>query len=126
MENGKLNSGPRRNILMEKVVAFSVRIVKAEHYLRNSRHEMVISKQILRSGTSIGANCTESQNAQSKADFVNKLSIALKEADETKYWLRLLKEGNYITEDMENSMMADLNEICALLVTIIRTTKSKA
>ena len=125
MENKPIHNGPRRNVLMEKVTAFSVRMVKAEQYLKNTKQEKVMSKQILRSGTSIGANCTEAQNAQSKADFINKLSIALKEADETKYWLHLLKEGNFITDEMFNSTMADIKEICALLVTIIKTTKSK-
>ena len=125
MENGQLNSGPKRNVLMEKVTAFSVRIVKAEQYLRLTKHEMVMSKQVLRSGTSIGANCTEAQNAQSKPDFVHKLSIALKEADETKFWLRLLREGGFITKEMFDSMMTDVSEICALLVTIIKTTKDR-
>ena len=110
---------------MEKVTAFSIRIVKAEQYLRITKHELVMSKQVLRSGTSIGANCTEAQNAQSKADFVHKLSIALKEADETKFWLRLLREGDFISEEVFNSMINDVTEICALLVSIIKTTKDR-
>ena len=125
MENGQLHSGPKRNVLMEKVTAFSIRIVKAEQYLRITKHELVMSKQVLRSGTSIGANCTEAQNAQSKADFVHKLSIALKEADETKFWLRLLREGDFISEEVFNSMINDVTEICALLVSIIKTTKDR-
>ena len=115
----------KENILINKTEAFSIRIINAEKYLRTQQKVTVISKQILRSGTSIGANTAESQNAQSPSDFVHKLSIALKEADETKYWLNLLKGGNYISQEMHQSMINDLKEIIALLTTIIKTTKQK-
>ncbi|MBQ2540834.1 MAG: four helix bundle protein [Paludibacteraceae bacterium] len=115
----------RENVLIQKTEAFSIRIVNAERYLRTQKKERVISNQILRSGTSIGANCAESQDAQSPSDFVHKLSIALKEADETKYWLNLLKGSHYISEESYISMMKDLKEILALLTKIIKTTKEK-
>ena len=124
MENGQWKI-MKENVLINKTEAFSIRIIHAEKYLRTQKKETVMSKQILRSGTSIGANAAESQNAQSPADFVHKLSIALKEADETKYWLNLLNGGGYISQEAYSSIMADLKEILALLTTIIKTTKIK-
>ncbi len=124
MENGEWKI-MKENAIINKTEAFSIRIINAEKYLRIEKKEKVMSKQILRSGTSIGANCAESQNAQSPSDFVHKLSIALKEADETNYWLRLLKGSNYIPENAYISIKNDLNEIIALLTTIIKTTKQK-
>lgn len=124
MENGKWRI-IKDNVLLNKTEAFSIRIINAEKYLRTQKKETIMSKQILRSGTSIGANTAESQNAQSPSDFVHKLSIALKEADETKYWLKLLYGSQYIQEDAYKSMSTDLNEIIALLTTIIKTTKNK-
>ena len=115
----------KKNVLDEKCMLFAVRIVKFYQYLCTDKKEYVLSKQILRSGTSIGANVRESQNAQSKADFANKLNIALKEADETQYWLELLKMSDIITEDHFNSLNQDLSEIIALLITSIKTVKSK-
>lgn len=114
----------RKNIILEKTAAFSIRIVNAEQYLRKEKKETIISKQLLRSGTSIGANCAESQNAQSPADFISKLSIALKEADETRYWLNLLHKSNYINQETHNSIINDVNEIIAILTKIILTTKN--
>lgn len=112
------------NILLTKTQAFSVRIIKAEQCLRLQRNEKIMSKQILRSGTSIGANCTEAQNAQSKLDFISKMSIALKEADETRYWLGNLKAGEYISIEEYESLLYDVKEIIALLISIIKTTKN--
>lgn len=89
------------------------------------KHEHVMSKQLLRCGTSIGANTRESKNAQSRLDFLNKLNIALKEADETQYWFELLKMSDMITEDHFNSLNQDLSEIIALLITSIKTVKAK-
>ena len=85
------------NIIQIKTEAYAARIVKLYTYLRDVKHEQTLSKQILRSGTSIGANTAESRNAQSKADFINKLSIALTEAEETILWLKTLQNGKYIT-----------------------------
>lgn len=115
----------KENVLMDKVVAFGIRIVKAEQHMRLQKGERVLSNQILRSGTSIGANCTEAQNAQSDLDFVHKLNIALKEADETAYWLKLLLAGDYISQVGYDSLLSDLQEIQALLTSIIRTKKQK-
>lgn len=115
----------KKNVLDEKCMLFAVRIVKFYQFLCTEKKEYVLSKQILRSGTSIGANVRESRNAQSKADFVNKLNIALKEADETQYWLELLKMSDIITEDYFDTLNQDLSEIIALLVSSIKTAKSK-
>ena len=92
-------------------------------YLTSHRHENILSKQILRSGTSIGANVAESFNAQSDADFVNKMNIALKEADESLYWLKKLRAGNFITEKEFASMETDNTEIIKLLTSIVKTKK---
>ena len=89
------------------------------------KHEFVLSKQLLRCGTSIGANTRESRNAQSRMDFVNKLNIALKEADETAYWLDLLHASKFIDDKQYNSLDSDCSELIKLLTAIIKTTKSK-
>lgn len=112
-------------MLRNKSEAFAGRVVMLYQYLTKSKHEDVISKQILRSGTSIGANIAESQNAQSTADFINKLSIALKEANETEYWLKTLINGNYIDEKGYNSMSKDNEELVKMLVKSIKTMKDK-
>jgi four helix bundle protein len=93
-------------------------------YLADEKKEYVLGKQMLRSGTSIGANITESRNAQSDADFVSKMSIALKEADETAYWFELLKLTKYITDEEYDSVSTDLNELIAMLVATIKTKKN--
>ena len=111
------------NIIDRKTKAFAVRIVRFYKYLTDEKKEFVLSKQILRSGTSIGANARERKNAQSKADFVSKLSIALKEADETQYWLELLVESEIIDETVFSTLNEDLKEIIALLTSSIKTAK---
>ncbi len=111
------------NNLHNKSLLFAVRTVKFYNYLCNEKKEFVMSKQILRSGTSVGANIRESKNAQSPSDFVHKLNIALKEADETQYWLEVMSLSETITPDEYNSMNNDLKEIIALLTSIIKTTK---
>ena len=93
--------------------------------LTNERKEFVLSKQLLKSGTSIGANIRESQNAESNADFIHKLSIALKEAGELQYWLELLIESEYLNKSEFESINNDLSEIMKLLTSIIRTSKLK-
>lgn len=110
--------------LQQKSYVFALRIVKAYKYLTDNQ-EYVIAKQLLRSGTSIGANCRESKNAQSTLDFVSKLNIALKEADETAYWLELLHDGGFISEESFTSIHKDCIELVKLLTTIIKTTKNK-
>jgi four helix bundle protein len=102
---------------------FALRIVNLYKYLIDEKNEYVMSKQLLRSGTSIGANIAESEHAQSKADFISKLYIALKEANETKYWLSLLEKANYLTENEAESMQKDLRVIIGTLVNTIKKTK---
>ena len=101
----------------------AIRVIKCYQYLTDEKHEYIMSKQLLRSGTSIGANTRESKNAQSRMDFLNKLNIALKEADETDYWLDLLHETGYLDDNLFDSLVADLREITALLVSIIKNLK---
>ena len=115
----------RNSVAHIKAKAFAVRIVKFTQFLQKEKKERVLSKQILRSGTSIGANARERLNAQSNADFINKLSIALKEADETQYWLEILLESNIIDEIMFSSLNDDLKEIIALITSSIKTIKQK-
>ena len=104
--------------------AFAIRIIKLYKYLSEEKKEFVISKQILRSGTSIGANISESIFAQSRMDFVSKMSIALKEASETKYWLDLLMETEYITKMQYESIADDISKILGTLVNIVNSTKN--
>ena len=112
------------NVVREKSKAFAMRTIRFVRYLQTEKKDFVLSNQILRSGTSIGANVRESKNAQSTADFINKLSIALKEADETSYWLELLFESDTIDKTMFNSLNDDTKELIALLTSIIKTTKN--
>ena len=111
------------NVVADKSKSFAIRIIKFYKYLCNEKKEFVLSKQILRSGTSIGANIRESKNAQSKADFISKMNIALKEADETAYWMELLWESEII----EKSQVIDLyelnTELIKLLTAIIKSSK---
>ena len=113
------------NAVEDKSFDFAVRIVKLNKHLNEQKKEYIISKQLLRSGTSIGANIAESQQAQSDADFFSKMNISLKEASETKYWIKLLKATDYLTEKEADSILAECIEIEKLLYAIVRTTKSK-
>lgn len=115
----------RENILIEKSVAFGARIIKLQQYLLKTRKETVISKQIVRSGTSIGANIHEANYGQSKADFVAKLHIALKEAAETEYWLKLLLASEFLSPEMGYSLLEDCQELKRLLIASINTAKKK-
>ena len=114
-----------KGVILTKSKDFAVRIIKLTRYLQEDKHEYVLSKQILRSGTSIGANARESNNAQSRADFLSKLSIALKEADETQYWLELLVESDIISKSQFESLNDNLTEIITMLTASIKTTKNK-
>ena len=111
------------NAIKEKSFRFAVRIVKLCKFLQEEKREYIMSKQLLRSGTSIGANVTEAQQAQSRPDFVSKLNISLKEAVETEYWLRLLHATDYLTEDQFGSIISDCDQLEKLLVSIVKTTK---
>ena len=113
------------SVLADKSYQFAIRIVKLNTYLQNEKKEYVLSKQLLRSGTAIGALIAEAQYAQSKADFVNKLQISLKEANESKYWLRLLKDCHYLEENMAWSMLQDIDALLKMLTSSINTTKEK-
>jgi len=112
-----------KSILKEKSYVFAVRVVKLSQFLREERKEFVLSKQILRSGTAIGALVREAEFGQSKADFRSKMSIALKEANETDYWLNLLKDTNYLNEKMFQSFSNDCLELIKILVATVKTTK---
>ena len=111
------------NVLAEKSIEFAIRIVNCYKYLTKQKHETVMSKQVLRSGTSIGANVHEAIYAQSKADFVNKMNISMKEAGETSYWLTILHRTEYIDTEMYNSIDSDLKEILRIIASTIKTSK---
>ena len=115
----------KENIIEKKADNFSDRIVKLYQYLQKERGETIMSKQIMRSGTSVGANIAESRFAQSRPDFISKLNIALKEANETDYWLKKLLSGDYITPNQYQSMHQDNEEIIKILVSIIKTCKNE-
>ncbi len=120
-----MNVIKKENIIKEKSFGFAVRIVNLYKYIIDTKKEYVISKQLLRSGTSIGANTREALNAESTKDFIHKLAIAQKEADETLYWLELLNETKYINENEFNSMHNDCSELLKIIKSIIITTKKK-
>ena len=109
------------NVIVEKSFDFAVRIVNLRKYLTREHKGFVLSKQLLRSGTSIGANVSEAQRGQSKADFTAKMSIALKEASETEYWIKLLYRTEYLTKEQYESLYADVQELIGLLMAICRT-----
>lgn len=111
------------NIVVDKSYAFALRVIKLYKYLISEKKEYVLSKQILRSGTAIGALVKESEHAQSKADFIHKMNIALKEANETEYWLRLLKDSDYISENQFNSIYPESIELIKLLISIVKSSK---
>ena len=114
----------KENILHQKSYAFAIRTVKLNQFLTSQKQEYTLSKQVLRSGTAIGALISESQFAQSGPDFINKLSISLKEANETHYWINLLKDTDFIDMKMFESLEKDINELLKLLTSIINTMKN--
>jgi len=114
----------KKNVIKEKSFSFAIEVVSLYKVLVE-RKEFVLSKQLLRSGTSIGANVREAEHAQSKADFINKLSISLKEANETEYWLDLLFETNYLTQIEFENTKPKIIELLKLLTSIINTSKIK-
>lgn len=114
-----------KNVVVNKSFDFAVRIVKLYKHLIKNTKDYDIAKQLLRSGTSIGANVAEAQKAQSRADFTAKLFIALKEANETEYWIRLLYKTDYISEAEYKSISPDVNELISLLTSICKTTSPK-
>ena len=112
-----------KSIIQQKSRDFAIRIVGCYKFLTEQKNEYVMSKQLLRCGTSIGANTRESKNAQSRMDFLNKLNIALKEADETEYWLDLLHETQYLDDKMYESINSDCVELIKMLTTAIKKLK---
>jgi four helix bundle protein len=115
----------KKNVIKHKSFLFAIRIIKLYQYLCEVKKEFILSKQLLRSGTAIGALVRESQNAESKADFIHKLSIAQKECDETIYWLELLKETNYLNEKEFESIFNEAGELLKMIRSAILTTKSQ-
>ena len=114
----------KESILLEKSLNFALRIIKPSRYLQQEHKEYILSKQIVRSGTAIGALIREAQYAQSKADFLHKLTIALKETNETKYWLQLLVRSDYINEHMFQNIEPDAEELLKLLIASTKTVKN--
>ena len=114
-----------KNVVEEKSFCFAVRVVKLCGYVAESKREYVLTKQLLRSGTSIGANVAEAEQGQSKRDFFAKMNIALKECSETKYWLRLLNAVDYLAQKEYDSIMTDCVEIQKLLTSIVKTTAAR-
>jgi len=115
--------GMKENVVKDKSFRFAVRIVRLYQFLVNEKSEYVLSKQLLRSVTSIGANIEEADSAHTKKDFIAKLSISLKEAKETHYWLRLMFECNYLDEKMYKSLIDECEELIMLLTSIIKTSR---
>ena len=111
------------SVLAIKSLEFGIRVVRCAQYLQKEKSEYIMSKQVLRSGTSIGANIHEGLYAQSKADFVSKLTISLKEASETSYWLILLNKTEYLTQDLYESLKLDVDELIRMIIASLKTTK---
>lgn len=113
----------KENVIQQKSFTFAIRVVNAYKHLTEQKKEFVLSKQLLRSGTSIGANVEEATGGQSKKDFIAKISISYKEARETKYWLNLLTATDYLDEKLSKSLLDDAEELCKILSSILLTTK---
>ncbi|MBW2163424.1 MAG: four helix bundle protein [Deltaproteobacteria bacterium] len=115
----------KKNIVKEKSFAFALRIIKLHRFLQDEKREYVLSKQLLRSGTAIGALVREAEQAESKADFIHKMAIALKEANETDYWIELLYQSETLEEKGFSSIKPDITELIKLLTSIIKTSRDK-
>ncbi|RKX61754.1 MAG: four helix bundle protein [Thermodesulfobacteriota bacterium] len=115
----------KKNIVKEKSFAFALRIIKWHRFLQDEKREYVLSKQLLRSGTAIGALVREAEQAESKADFIHKMAIALKEANETDYWIELLYQSETLEEKGFSSIKPDITELIKLLTSIIKTSRGK-
>lgn len=112
----------KENVIADKSKGFALRIIKLYRYLKDEKREYILSKQLLRSGTSIGANVKEALRGQSKKDFLSKMNIALKEVSESEYWLELLHESGYMNKEQFDSIYCDCQEIIKLLTSIVKTT----
>jgi len=125
MLGGGRRIGMKRNVVKEKSFAFALRIVKLARWLEKEQREFVLSRQVLRSGTAIGALVREAEHGQSKADFTSKMSIALKEANETEYWIELLHQSGLIDDASHASLHPEAEELIKLLVAIVKTSKAQ-
>lgn len=114
----------KESIVMNKSYAFALRIIRVYKYLITEKKEYVLSKQLLRSGTAIGALIKEGEHAQSKADFLNKMNVALKEANETEYWIELLRDSEYLSTSESLSLLVDIAELIRILISIVKSTKA--
>ena len=114
----------KQNVIQDKSYAFALRIVNLSRFLMVNKREFILSKQLLRSGTSIGANIEEAIGGQSDKDFIAKVSISYKEARESLYWLRLLRDSNYLDETQSKSIISDCHELLRILTTILKTAKT--
>lgn len=112
------------NIIVNKSYKFAIRIVKMYQHLTSEKKEFILSKQILRSGTSIGANIEEAEGSISRKEFIAKIQIAYKEAKETRYWIKLLNDTDYIDQNIFQSIIADCDELLKIIVSILKSTKS--
>ena len=117
-------SSQKPNVVREKSFAFALRVIKLAQFLQDEKREFVLSKQVLRSGTAIGALIREAEHAQSRPDFINKMNIALKEANETDYWIELLYQAELITKTSYDELQPSGKELIKLLVSIVKTSKS--
>ena len=124
-EREDMEDNVSKSPLVTKSKAFAIRVVKMCKYLDEEKHEHIMRKQVVRSGTSIGANLAESQYAQSRDDFFTKITIALKEANETKYWLELLRDTDYLEPAFAKSIISDCSELIAMLVATSKSTKTR-
>ena len=113
------------NVIETKSKSFAIRIVRLARYLQREKREFVLSKQLLRSGTSIGANVKEALRGQSRADFISKMNIALKESSETEYWLEILHETDYLSNKEFRSVNNDNQEILRILMSIVKTSRNE-
>jgi len=115
----------KENVVYDKAYNFAIRIIKVYQFLTKEKKEFILSKQLLRCGTSIGANIAEADGAISKADFSNKISISYKESLETKYWLSLLKDTSYVDKKLFDSLFTEADELSKILFSILKTTRIK-
>jgi four helix bundle protein len=112
------------NVVLEKSYAFAIKVVKTHLYLSGTKKEYTLSKQFLKSGTSIGANIEEAQGGQSRRDFIAKTQIAYKEARETHFWLRLLKDTQFLDESLSKDLLSDCEELLRIIGTILKSSKN--
>ena len=131
MQNAEINKSAemsdemKENVILDKTMDFAVRVVNLHKYMTNDKNEHTLSKQLLRSGTSIGANVHEAHNGQTKREFLSKMYIAFKEASETEYWINLLIRTEYLSKEQGDSILNDCIEIKKILTSIIKTTKEQ-